>query len=206
MLDFGKSNHDRLFKQRRLYLAITVHINTWQLMLDFDRKEQYPVIILIVDYILHLKQTIYKFVQYYQVIHPPAHEMQTTLVGDAVNYGHTHGSFSMHKHSAQLVYRALLYRKRRKIRWAKLSHFSQFLRVLRKFSCEYKCLSLIILNKKHFWPRQHKCISMNTSMELKPRTYSPANLSLSTVVVFFYLWMKFLKVITTNCNQCHKKM
>ena len=25
MLNFGKSNHDRIFKQRRLYLAIKVH-------------------------------------------------------------------------------------------------------------------------------------------------------------------------------------
>ena len=59
MLHFGKSNHDRIFKQRRLYLAIKVRIrmNTWQLMLDFDKKEQYPVIIFVVDWMLYFKQT-----------------------------------------------------------------------------------------------------------------------------------------------------
>ena len=40
------------------------------------------------------------------------------------------------------------YRKRGKICWAKLSHFSWFSGVLRKFFREYKCLSLITLNNE----------------------------------------------------------
>ena len=41
------------------------------------------------------------------------------------------------------------YRKRGKIRWAKLLGFSQFSGVLRKFFHEYKCFSLIILNNEY---------------------------------------------------------
>ena len=36
-----------------------------------------------------------------------------------------------------VIDQALKYRKRGKIRWAKLSHFSQFSRALQKFSREY---------------------------------------------------------------------
>ena len=36
-----------------------------------------------------------------------------------------------------------------------------------KISHEYKCLSLIILNNKHFWPRQCESISAKTLMGLK---------------------------------------
>ena len=104
MLNFGESSHERLFKQRRFILAIRVHINNWLLMLDFDKKEQFPVIILAVDYILHFKQTIYKSVQYYQVFHLTGTCTVDYFSGAAVNHGHTHGSFSMHKHNAQLMY------------------------------------------------------------------------------------------------------
>ena len=48
---------------------------------------------------------------------------------------------------------------------------------------EDKCLSLIILNNKHFWPRKRESISATTSMGLKLQTFSPANLSMSTVGV-----------------------
>ena len=55
---------------------------------------------------------------------------------------------------------------------------------------EYKCLTLIILNNKHFWPRQHESISVKTSMGLKTPTFSPANLFPSTVAT----------VVITNLN------
>ena len=73
------------------------------------------------------------------------------------------------------------YRKREKIRWAKLSHFSRFSGVPRKFSHEYKCFSLIVLNNEHLWPRQCKSISVKTLMALKPRIFSLVNLSPSMV-------------------------
>ena len=58
-----------------------------------------------------------------------------------------------------------IYRKWRKICWAKLSHFSWFLEVPRKFSHEYKPLSV---NNEQLWPRQHENISVKTLMALKP--------------------------------------
>ena len=70
----------------------------------------------------------------------------------------------------------LSYRKQEKIRWAKLLHFSRFSGVPRKFSREYKHLSLIALHNEHLWPRQRESISVKTLMVLKPRIYSPANL------------------------------
>ena len=76
------------------------------------------------------------------------------------------------------------YRKWGKIRWAKHSCFSRFSSVPQKISREYKCLFLIILNNKHFWPRQRERICAKTSMGLKTQTFSPANLSPSTV--FYY--------------------
>ena len=77
-----------------------------------------------------------------------------------------------------------LYHKSGKICWDKLSRSSWFSSVSWKFSCEYKHLSLIILNNKHFWPKQCASISMKTSMGLKSWQFSPANLSTSTV----HLW------------------
>ena len=41
--------------------------------------------------------------------------------------------------------------------------------------------SLFILNNEYLWPRQCENISVKTSMALKLRIFSPANLSLSTV-------------------------
>ena len=72
------------------------------------------------------------------------------------------------------------YCKQGKICWAKLLHFLWFSRVPLQFFHEFKCLSLII-NNKQFWPMQCKIISAKTSMRLKPWTFSPANLSTSTV-------------------------
>ena len=43
--------------------------------------------------------------------------------------------------------------------------------------------SLIILDNKHFWPRQRESISTKTTMGLKQQTFSPANLSTSIVIV-----------------------
>ena len=64
--------------------------------------------------------------------------------------------------------------------------FHGFLRVSpQKFSHEYKCLSLIIVNEKHFWPRQCESISAKTSMVLKPQTSNPTILSLSKVYSTF---------------------
>ena len=79
------------------------------------------------------------------------------------------------------------YCKRGKIRWAKLSRFSRFSRVPRKFFRECKCLPLIILNNKYL--RQRKSISAKTLMKLKPWTFSPANLSTSTVVVRWWCFI-----------------
>ena len=70
-----------------------------------------------------------------------------------------------------------IYRKQGKIFWAKLLRFSWFLGVTRKFFCEYKCLSLIVLNNEHLWPRQPESISVKTLMALKLQIFSLANLS-----------------------------
>ena len=40
---------------------------------------------------------------------------------------------------------------------------------------------------EYFWPRQSKSISAKTSMRLKPWTFSPVNLSMSTVCVYSLL-------------------
>ena len=66
---------------------------------------------------------------------------------------------------AYIPYKVDTYYKLGKIHWAKLSRFSG---IPCKFFCEYKRLSLIILNNEHFWARQHKNISVKTSMALKP--------------------------------------
>ena len=42
---------------------------------------------------------------------------------------------------------------------------------------------LYYTNNMHFWPRQHGSISTKTSVGLKLRTFSPANLFMSTVVL-----------------------
>ena len=69
-----------------------------------------------------------------------------------------------------------------KIRWAKLSLFSRFSGIPRKFFHEYTCLLLIIVNNEYLWPRQRENISAKTLMTLKSRVYSPVNLSPSTVI------------------------
>ena len=51
-----------------------------------------------------------------------------------------------------------------------------------KFFCEYKHLSLIVLNNEHLWPKQCESISMKTLMALKSWVFISANLSPSTVV------------------------
>ena len=91
---------------------------------------------------------------------------------------HTQKKAHVHTHRHTHVH---IYRKHGKSHWAKLLHSSRFSKIPWKFSHEFKHLSLIILNNKHFWPRQCKSISTNTLMGLKPQTYSPVNLFLSTV-------------------------
>ena len=73
--------------------------------------------------------------------------------------------------------------------------FTVFKSILQKFSREFKCLSLIILNNKHFWPRQYENISAKTSMGLKKQTFSPVNLSPSMVKYLCRLYVKAHPVI-----------
>ena len=80
---------------------------------------------------------------------------------------------------------SLPYRKHGKIHWAKFLCFSRFSKLMQKFFYGYiKYLCLIILNNKHFWPRQRESISTKTSMGLKPQTFSPANLSTSMLSIW----------------------
>ena len=74
-----------------------------------------------------------------------------------------------------------MYRKQGTTRRAKLSCFSRFSEVPQKFFHEYKHLSLIILNNEYLWQRQRESISMKSLIGVKQQTFSPANLSLSTV-------------------------
>ena len=87
-------------------------------------------------------------------------------------------------------YSRQIYCKQRKILWVKLLRFSWFSGVLRKFFREYKCLSLIVLNNEHLWPRQCESISVKTSMALKLQIFSLANLSPSTVLYYQYVLVK----------------
>ena len=56
-----------------------------------------------------------------------------------------------------------------------------------KFFHEYKCLSVIVLNNEHLWPRECESISLKTSMALKLQIFSPANLSPSMVHILWLL-------------------
>ena len=81
-------------------------------------------------------------------------------------------------------------------------HVLRFSRVPQKFSHEYKCLSLIILNNEHFWSRQHKSIPAKTLVGLKLWTFSSANLSMSTV---YWVPMKGLDLSdVVNCSIINK--
>ena len=66
-----------------------------------------------------------------------------------------------------------------------LGMFSQFSKVSQKLFHECKRLSLIILNNKHFWPRECESTSMKASIGLKLRIFSPANLSMSIVAISY---------------------
>ena len=69
--------------------------------------------------------------------------------------------------------------------WAKRFCFSWFSGVPQQFFVNIaKCLSLIVLNNEYLWPRQHESISMKSLMALKPRLFSPTNLSPPMVVLF----------------------
>ena len=50
----------------------------------------------------------------------------------------------------------------------------------------YLWIYMHLFYNKHFWPKQHKNISVKTSMGLKLRIFSPANISMYTVVYFLY--------------------
>ena len=60
---------------------------------------------------------------------------------------------------------------------------------------------------KYFWPRHHKSISVKTSMGLKLRMLSPANLSTSTEKTNFAIksvsLFKYFKLTSLFCNDCH---
>ena len=73
----------------------------------------------------------------------------------------------MQKHIQYLYIPMSSYHKRGKIHWAKLLYFSRFSGVPQKFFCEYKCLSLIVLNYEHLWPREHESVSGKISLALK---------------------------------------
>ena len=81
-----------------------------------------------------------------------------------------------------------------KVCCAKLSRFSRFSRVSQKFSHEYNHLSLIILNNKHFWPRQHKSVSIKISTQFKLRKFSPVNLYTSMVYLKHHVYKNFINV------------
>ena len=88
----------------------------------------------------------------------------------SININHLSGNqFSAARKSFKFLFTpSCMYCKQGKIRWTKLSHFSRSSGVLQKFFREYKCLSLIILNNEHLWPRQCETICVKTSMVLKP--------------------------------------
>ena len=71
------------------------------------------------------------------------------------------------------------------------------LRVPWKFFREYKHLSVIILNNKHFWPRKCNSISTTTSMGLKPPIFSLVNLQSISWLFIHYCWQKQISV--QNC-------
>ena len=62
----------------------------------------------------------------------------------------------------------------------------------------YTCHPLYILNNEYLWPRQRENISAKTSMVLKPRILSPANLSPSTV--YYSKLYSVLKSSTCHIN------
>ena len=76
------------------------------------------------------------------------------------------------------------YHKHGKICWAKLS---LFLRVLSKFSHEY--LAIVKLNNEHCWPSHHESTPLKNFIRLKPRMFSPANLSRFTCsIMMVHAW------------------
>ena len=72
----------------------------------------------------------------------------------------------------------VVYRKRGKIRWAKHSRFSWFLSLPRKFFHEFFSYTEVMNTGGHCTA---KSISAKNFIGLKPRMFSPANLSLFTV-------------------------
>ena len=70
-----------------------------------------------------------------------------------------------------------LYRKRGKIRWAKLSHFSRFSRAPQKFSCEslYKLRIMALLKCCNV--RHRKSFPVKNYIRWNPQKFSPVNLS-----------------------------
>ena len=79
----------------------------------------------------------------------------------------------------------VIYHKRRKIYWAKLSHFSWYSGVPQKIFCEFKCLSLIALNEWVLVAKTMQSISSKTSMALKSQIFSPVNLSPPMVAIMY---------------------
>ena len=69
-----------------------------------------------------------------------------------------------------------------------------------KVFCEYKRLSLIVLNNEHLCPRQCESISVKASMMLKPRIFSPENLSPSTVYNSVHVQCTLYSIFTSPQN------
>ena len=62
-------------------------------------------------------------------------------------------------------------------------NFHGFLRVPRKFPVN----TLLQLNNKRCWPRHHKSITAKKIHRLKPWMFSPANLSMFTVMIILHI-------------------
>ena len=102
-------------------------------------------------------------------------------------------SYTACTHISSYSYIATIYRKRGKIRWAKLSHFSWFSRVLQKISHEYKHLSFTMLNNKLAKATQ-KCFCGNfngvETLNIQPResfpVYSNRAVAMYSIKPIFY--------------------
>ena len=110
----------------------------------------------------------------------------------------------MNIHTYECTYKPTEYRKWGKIRWAKLSCFSRLSGDKYRKSFSVNISASIVLNNEHLQPRQRKSISVKTSMALKPRIFSPANLSSSTVIEILIIHAyKFVQVhICTQLHAC----
>ena len=94
-----------------------------------------------------------------------------------------------------------IYRKRGKIHWAKLSRFSRFSRVPRKFFREYlfKCIMPLFMCFKR---KAHESFPVKNFIERNPRKFSPANLSPFMVYLRSYVAV-IVSYLTDNQSWIH---